>query len=366
MALSVVSISEKHLVHNIKKIMEQLKAPHYICCMLKSEAYGHGLIEIAQILLKNDMKIFGVARIQEAIKLREKLGDAFKILLFCPLEVYDLSLLQKYKVDPVVTSENDWKLLKNSPSFEKFHLQLDMGMNRLGVSLDLGKNIIKEAMSLTAQIKLESILTHLPDLRHQKSGLSDSAQMSFKSMELLREELVSKGTDIKFHMANSEALFSRSWPEGWGARPGISLYGVGSPDWKLEPLIEWTSTVVQIKMVKKGQAVSYGGKWVAQKDTPIAIIAAGYADGFPKSLSNKGLVGFKNEIYPVVGAVCMDYFMINMEGKIQLCVGDEVVLVSRNAIPALSCVEVSKRAGISAYEFLTGLGHRNELRVEPS
>lgn len=344
----------------------------FFCPMIKANGYGHGDFQLAKFLEKDGVRHMGVALIEEGIGIRENGGQGH-ILVFGGFSEKSVSEMIHYRLTPVMST---WDQIKNfeakADKNYPIHLKFDTGMNRLGFDLEDADRLVDHMKK--SHLKLEGICTHL----HSAEDAGHYFGESFKQLELF------KNIEDKFsvfncysHALNSSGLLNfvhhrdQKLPHHirnqQGARPGISIYGVTSldqPTVDLKPVMSLRSHVAKYKKVKKDQGVSYSITWKAPADSIIGVVPIGYADGYRRSLSNKGKVLFRGQLVPIVGTVCMDYFMIDLTQLVknesfENLGPEEVTMWGLDSFGNyLSAKDVAKEAGTISYEMFTGVSPR--------
>ena len=348
------------LRHNLARLRQVLKPGTAVMAMVKADAYGHGASRVALALERCGVTWFGVATPAEALALREA-GVGGDILVLIQTYHQDAALLEQ-EIALAISDETSLAALhaqRRPGQRARVHLEVDTGMGRLGLPPE-GAIKLAERLSRTPEVVLGGLFTHF--------ACADEADRSFTERQLERfqqvlDELRQLGiTPPLIHAANSAGLLA--YPEAHFdlVRPGIALYGYHpspvtkplSPD--LQPVMTLSAPVVFVKPVKAGQSVSYGATWRSPRDTTIATVRCGYADGYPRTLSNRAQVRLHGALCPVVGRVCMDQLMIEV-GALEVKVGDRVTLFGPEGPTA---EELSLLAGTIPYELLTRIGERVE------
>ena len=317
-----------------------------ICVPVKADAYGHGAVPVSLCALEAGAEYLAVAAVSEAAELRAA-GIAAPIMLLSQAlpeeipEIVDLDLV------PLVSDldfiEEAAGAAEGAKKRLKVHLKIDTGMGRMGCPPE-------EAAALAAAVvrekslSLEGTATHL--------SVSDSASpddISYTKEQLCRFEgalasIREAGIDPGIvHAANSGALVFHEEAFFDMIRPGIFLYGYSpSGDFPAEAVMELRSAVTAIKKIKKGEAVSYGRTWVAQEDTFIGLVPAGYADGFPRLLSNNHSLRIRGKAYPLAGRICMDQCMVNLGSETDVQRWDEVTIFGPDFVNAAGIAEKAK------------------------
>lgn len=337
-------INLTNLIYNLNQIKKHTNKK--IIAVVKADAYGHGAVEISKVLEKERVAYLAVARISEALILR-KANIKTPILILSPIDPSDISLALENDLTLTIFSL-DW-LKKITPKEKiKLHLKVDTGMNRLGLkSIDE----IKEAISIiknNENLCLEGIYTHY-------ATVDTNDELYFKQRDFFVQILNEIDYDFKYiHTSASAALIKQKEDFTNAVRPGLALYGLKPApnlDLNLKPILSLYSNVVQIKNLKKGEFVSYGPKYVAKKDTKIAVIPIGYGDGWLRRYEDVPVV-ISDKHYRIVGRICMDLLMVEVDDKV--LVGDTVELIG----PNITVDEIAEKVGTINYEVVTNLDKR--------
>jgi alanine racemase len=354
--MATAYVSQAALKHNLSVIRSHLKPRTQVLAAVKANGYGHGAVLVANCLASQGVDWFGVATADEALELRES-GIAGNILIFSP--VYEgIAELLLANICLTVVDAASWRAIQAaqrvSTAPARLHLKVDTGMGRLGLAPQQARPLAAE---LAASGVLEGLWTHFAS--------SDDADASFtrrqlKAFETLVSELNTAGITPKLlHASNSAALLSQPEAHFDLVRPGIALYGYHSSRYieKLEPtlrpVMRLTGAITFVKRVAAGTPISYGSLWHAPKDTTVATVRFGYADGYPRLLTGKAEVLVKGVRRPVAGRICMDQLMVDV-GELPVKLGDEVTLFG----PELSAETVAEQIGTISYELLTSVSRR--------
>lgn len=355
--MPVASVSLAALTHNVQVLRSRLGPNTGILAPVKANAYGHGAVGVAKHLETLGVRWFGVATPQEALELRAG-GVTGDILLFIP--VYEgLEELLGHNVTLTVADARSTEAVVRTGQNARVHLKVDTGMGRLGEGT-AGTLKTAQLLDKAPNVHLEGLWTHF--------ACGDEPDRSYTDLQLGRfHETVSAleqaGTEVPLkHTANSAATVA--YPESHFdlVRPGIALYGYSSSPHsaayapELTPVMTLTAPVTFIKRVCRGESVSYGALWTAPRDTTIATVRFGYADGYPRVLSTHSAaqVRVHGELRPIVGRVCMDQFMVDVEG-LGAQVGDRVTIFGPEGPTA---EDLGGAAGTISYELLVRLGVR--------
>lgn len=340
-----VEIDLGALVRNGERIARAAGVP--LLPMVKADAYGLGAVRVAHALLPLDPWGFGVATVEEGEELR-RAGIEKPILVFSPLLPTQFDGARRAGLRPVLGDRDAiqrWIGLD-----EPWHLAIDTGMNRAGVSW----RDVPSVRDLVAAHPPEGVCTHF-----------HSAQLPNGSREEQERRFAEAVAQLPFqpkllHADNSPAIEHRS-PSPYGlARPGIFLYGVGSGHGAtIEPdaVVAVRGRIVEVRVVQEGDSVGYDASWRAPRAGRIATVSLGYADGYRRSLGNVAQALLKGERIPVVGFVSMDMTMLDVTDK-QCAVGDVVTFLGRDDKELLTVQEVAAAGNYSPYEILTGLRAR--------
>ena len=364
--------------HNIRELRNITNKQSILMAVVKANGYGHGAVEVARIALENGAEALAVARIGEAIELRNA-GLNSPILIFSYTPINDAQKLVHFDLTQTVYTYEAARAYSEIASGLgkdlKIHIKIDTGMGRLGMIPDfqeigthdenlLYKDTQKdiEAIFKLPSLIVEGIFTHFSS--------ADSEDKSFAQKQLdrflgLLERLRLKGFEFPLcHAANSAAIIDIPSSHMDMVRPGISIYGlypssnVNKDKIHLKPAMTLKSKVIQKKDVPAGFNVSYGNTYQTNKPTTVATIPAGYADGFNRLFSSKGQMLVHGKRAPVIGRVCMDHTMLDVGHIPDVEVEDEVVIFGEQESQLLHIDEVAKRLSTINYEIVTTITNR--------
>lgn len=335
-----------------------------LLAVIKANAYGHGAIEVADVL--DDLAdYYGVACIDEAIELRNA-GVKKPILI---LGVTDESLFEdvvKYDITQTIFTLEQGEALSRiaeaAGKTAKLHVKVDTGMNRIGFPCKKESVADIAAISKLPYVNAEGIFTHYFKAdSYDKSSANKQLADYTRMISWLEEEGV---TFAVRHISNSAGIMEMPNDTYDMVRAGISIYGL-YPSEELDkescvlyPAMELKAHVICVKTVKAGETVGYGGTYTLPEDKRIATVGVGYADGYPRALSNQGRMLVHGQFAPIVGRVCMDQTMIDVSGIPQVQAGDEVVLVGKQGENRLSAEELSGMSASFNYEFVCNINRR--------
>ncbi len=359
---TLVEVDLTRLADNFKAIRQHV-APARVMPILKANAYGHGLLRVAQLMETLGADYIGVAVLEEGILLREN-GIRTPILVLGGILGNQVPGFMKY--DLTITASSIDKLLQVDEIAAqmgikaKVHLKIDTGMERIGVHYYNAPSFLEATLKCRA-INFEGIYSHfanadLPDLNHARLQLE-------RFMEVLSfYEKHSLPPPPLRHMANSPAILQLPEANFDIVRPGLLLYGV-YPSFQIPhsvtvyPALSWKSRVVYFKVILPGHPVGYGSSW--QTDHMVRAVTApvGYGDGYFRSMSNKAQVLLRGKKFPVVGRISMDQIVINIEWD-SAYNDDEVILIGESGAESITCEDLAEWAGTIPYEILTNINTR--------
>lgn len=355
-----IELDKSRLLGNLHKIEERYGFDAKILAVIKANAYGHGLIPIAEAL-GDHVHYLGVSSVHEALELREHNENA-RVFVFGQLLSSELKTLIGENITLSVSSfeqaaEID-KISEEKKCKTAIHIKVDTGMGRLGIPFR--KAVLEvEKIAELKNIELEGIYSHFP-AAEKEDGKTEKQARDF---ELLIKALAAK--EIRFifkHIANSTGLLKHPDAEMNLLRPGLSLYGV-YPDKSLtslinlEPVLSLKSRVVMVKRLMPGESAGYGRDFIADKPTTIAIVPIGYSHGYPFKISRESSVLIHGKHYPLAGRISMDYICINL-GDDFAEAGEVVTLIGEDGDESIRISEIANLAGTIPYEILTGLNAR--------
>ncbi len=353
------------LVHNFKTI-KKLTDKTQIMAVVKANAYGHSVGDIAPVLQENGADFFAVSNIDEALQLREiGINRPILILGYTPVKMADM--LSKNNISQCVYSREyaeqlSAQAVKKSVNIN-IHIKLDTGMSRLGFDCRNNSLLGIDDAIYSAKLAgfcLEGVFTHFAVSDRSNSEDDGFTDSQFSLFEKAKSAFENAGiTPRYYHCSNSAALILDKDKQLDICRPGIILYGLSPSDAPelecgLIPVMTLKSVVSMVKTIKKGDSVSYGRTFKADRDIKIATVAAGYADGYPRALSNKAYVLINGEKAPILGRVCMDQLSVDVSHIDNVKMGDEVILFGKE----LSVDILAELCGTINYEIVCGISPR--------
>lgn len=336
-----------------------------LIAVVKANAYGHGLVPVAQALETAGATMVACADIEEGVQLRDE-GLRLPILVFGALTVSDLNGIFEYDLTPTVSSPSAARALQDAASirgaFLHCHLKIDTGMNRFGFRYDNLRRTMPEVLS-DSHLVFDAVYTHFATADDPIDALFIEQCERFRGA---LDSLVLLGLGgVHHHAANSAALLaSRAcWYDA--VRPGLLLYGVPPPEvvvpstLGVRPVMSLRSRVVAVKGMRDGETSGYGARFAARRPTRVAIVPAGYADGLDVRLAGVGEVLIRGHRAPIVGSICMDSITIDVT-DVEVEPGDEVVIIGPQDGDCIDANEVARWIGTVPHDILCRMGSRIE------
>ncbi len=356
-----VEVNLSVLSENFKNI--KIKSGNaLIMPVLKANAYGHGLVRVAQLLQELKADYLGVAVLEEGILLRKK-GITIPILVLGGVWGNQIPLFIKYDLSITASSVGKLNQIEEIAGQMKkrarVHLKIDTGMERIGVHHYNSEKLLSESLNCI-HIDIIGVYSHFAG--------SDSDDLYFAKIQLERflqavsfYDKHSISSPIK-HIANSGAILQMPEARLDLIRPGILLYGVYPSKCvkktiDVKPALNWKSLVVYFKIIREGSTVGYGMNWKASHDVRAVTVPVGYGDGYMRSMSHKAEVLIRGKRFPVVGVFSMDQIVVNIENESSFN-GDEVILIGSDGENSITVEELAEWAGTIPYEILTNINTR--------
>lgn len=348
---------------NFRQVRKKVGRHVKILSVVKANAYGHGACEAAKILTASGSDGFGVATLEEGIELRKgKIKSPVIILAGAYPEQLDQLLLNR--LTPVICELAGLRrleaLARRRGISLNFHLKVDTGMGRIGFLASQIDSWLPQLAKLKA-LKLEGVFSHFSDAEDVGGSYT---QRQLEIFCRVVQRLRSAGyPPALIHLANSAAVITFPSAHFNMVRPGLMLYGVyPSPEMvdevALKPVLSWKTRILQLKRLSKGSSISYGQTFVTRRESLIATLPVGYADGYPRLLSNRGVVLVRGKRAPIVGRVCMDLTMVDVTDIRGVRQGDEVILLGKQGRDTISADEMALWAETISYEILTSISAR--------
>ncbi|MFQ5934660.1 MAG: alanine racemase, partial [Dehalococcoidia bacterium] len=350
------------LEHNYRYLRSRIDKRVKLMAVVKAEAYGHGSVEVSRTLERLGADVLAVAIVEEAITLREA-GISRPILVFGGTSPGQEEQVLRHDLIPAVHSLEALGRLSQVAQAQgtvaSYHLKVDTGMGRMGVDCHHLGGFLDHTVELPA-VRLEGVFTHLA------SADEDSSDYSGMQLQRFREclkQLNDRGIRVDMiHAANSAGLLFH--PESWfdAVRPGLALYGVNPnsrrQQCELKPVLSFKTGISLLKRIPEGMPLSYGGTFVTKRESLIATIPVGYADGLSFLLSNRGNVIVRDRLAPIVGRITMDATLVDVTDVPEVALDDEVTLIGESPSAAITAEEIADQIGTIPYEVLCNISKR--------
>ncbi len=360
-----IELNMEHLKHNMEQFRSLLPPDCDLMPAVKANAYGHGAVLVSKALQAQGVKSFCVASAAEGAMLRRNgiTGDIL-VLSYTHPEQFD-DLISYHLIQTVVDGDYARQLKRDGRRFT-VHVGIDTGMHRLGERWDHMEEIVK--IFRIPNLKVTGIYSHLC-VSDGKDGRDRAYTLEqIHHFEYVAEELHRRGiSGFKCHLQGSYGILNYSELCFDYARAGIALYGIlsGKNDKinasvELKPVLSLKARVESVKMLYQGESAGYGLTYSAGKNQKIGVLSIGYADGVPRSLSNRGQVLCNGKPAPVIGRICMDQMLVDLSDIEQAAPGDEAVLIGKSGDLEIRAEDMAGWAGTISNEILSRMGERLE------
>ena len=364
---SWVEISLKQIVENFRAVREVVGPDVEVMPVVKADAYRHGAVEVSRALVGAGARWLAVSNVEEGAILRDR-GITARVLVMADFLPAERAGLLDYNLTPVIHSLGDvaeWDRLVSARGITAdYHLKIDSGMGRLGTRGTASE--IVAAVGAAKHVRLEGLMTHFASAANYASTQTEEQVHVFQD---ICSELARRGVQPPIlHLASSTPVaYGRR--DAWQrmVRPGHAIYGYVSqvakgtappPLLEVRPALAWKTAVLAVKDLPAGALVGYGGMYRTTQPTRIAVLAAGYADGIPHRLSNKGRVIVKGHFAPIIGAVSMDLTTIDITHCPPIITGDAVTLLGSEGSVSIDAQQIARVAGTISYSVLCGIHAR--------
>jgi alanine racemase len=350
------------LDHNFREVVRCAEGQQ-VLAVVKARAYGHGAVEVSKRLLRLGADMLGVALVEEGRELREAGIDA-PVLVMGATFPEQAEEMVSLKLTPAIFSLSAAQALSEAAYRRRttinVHVKIDTGMGRIGIAPEDAPDLIA-ALRKLRNISVQGLMTHFAD--------ADLRDKQFASKQMDRFEALLKALEAKKitvpvrHAANSAAVLDFHRAFFTMVRPGLMLYGYnpleeGALGADLRPVLSLVTRIAFIKKVPTGVPISYGRTFTTKRESAIATLPIGYADGYGRSLSNRGEALVRGTRIPVVGRVCMDMCMIDVTDVPAVREGDDVVLIGSQGSERITADDIAAKTGTIAYEVLCGISSR--------
>jgi len=363
---SWVEVSRAQVAANFQAIRNVVGPEVEVMPVVKADAYRHGAVEVSRTLVSEGARWLAVTSTEEGIALRDA-GIAARILVMADFLPFTREAMLRAGLTPVIHSLEDLQqlddLAKHIGERPRYHLKIDSGMGRLGVRSSA--EVIGQAILSAKHTEIEGLMTHFASPRDYASHQTTDQIEVFDSIV---QGLGAAGIHPALvHLSSSiPIVYGRQQAWRGMVRPGHAIYGYDSPArghapakvLKVRPALTWRATVLSVKDVPSGALIGYGGMFRAPEPTRIAILAAGYADGIPHRLSDRGQVIVNGQLAPIIGAVSMDLTTVNVSHVPELKSGDAATLLGTEGDLTIDAQDIARVAGTISYSVLCGIHAR--------
>ncbi len=363
---SWVEVSRGQIAENFRAVRKVVGPGVEIAPVVKADAYRHGAVEVSRVLAREGARWLCVSNVDEGCTLRES-GIAARILVMADFLPSERGALVEFQLTPVLHSLADIGELNRMAAAREqplsYHLKIDSGMGRLGTRASAGE--IVEAVQANRWARLEGLMTHFASAADYTSSQTADQLQRFR---LICEGIRSAGIQPAYLHLSSSIPVAYCRAEAWGTmvRPGHAIYGYVSPPrgaapervLNVKPALQWRAAILAVKDIPEGALVGYGGMYRAARPMRIAVLAAGYADGIPHRLSNRGRVIAGGKLAPIIGAVSMDVTTIDISNSPELRPGDAVTLLGSEGGLSIDAQQIARTAGTISYSVLCGIHAR--------
>lgn len=361
--MAYVEIDLDGVKHNLNLILNKGYKAHEIFAVVKDDAYGCGAVQIAHTLEAFGISKFAVARMNEASELRDARIKG-EILVLGENSLKELEYASSGNIHITINSIESLRNIITSSLELIVHVNIDTGMGRLGIcekEIDECCRLLKQA----EHIQLEAIFSHFSCADSIDNKLVNE---QIKRFESAKEQFIKNGINPSYyHFPNSAGAIKQEKKENHYSRIGIILYG-SRPDPQIDPGIDIKNVmslkapVAMVKRIKPGSTVSYGANFVAEEETVIATVAAGYAHGIPRLLTGNMEVLIRGKRFPVVGNITMDYIMVDVGLDSWIDAGEEVVILGPQGDNCITADEIAIKCNTIGYEILCSIGRNREKK----
>ena len=361
-----MEVSRQQIAENFQAVKNAVGSGVEISPVVKADAYRHGALEVSRVLEREGARWLAVSNVDEGVTLREA-GINTRILVMADFLPAEREALLEHHLTPVIHSLDDIAALdalaERMATPVAYHLKIDSGMGRLGTRAE--PDAILAAIRTHRWTRLEGVMTHFASAANYTSGQTESQVERFQAVT---GALAAAGVRPDFLHLSSTIPVAYGRRPAWGSmvRPGHAIYGYVSPTrgeapapvLTVKPALSWKTVILAVKDLPENALVGYGGMYRTTRPTRIAVLAAGYADGIPHRLSNRGKVIADGKLAPIIGAVSMDVTTIDITASPQLKPGDTVTLLGEDGETRIDAQQIARTAGTISYSVLCGISAR--------
>ncbi len=362
---SWVEVSRSQIAANFAAIREAVGPTVEVMPVVKADAYRHGAVEVSRVLVEHGASWLAVSNTEEGIALRDA-GVRARILVMADFLPFTREAMIAYDLTPVIHSFEDLgelnRLAASRAERYRCHLKIDTGMGRLGVRSEAA--MVAAAIRSAPHVMVEGLMTHFASAANY---VSEQTADQIREFQELAAELAREGVCPELlHMSSTiPVAYGRTAAWQQMVRPGHAIYGYVSPArgpapqpiLRVKPALSWRATILSVKEIAAGELIGYGGMYRTSKPTRVAVLAAGYADGIPHRLGNRGSVIVHGQLAPIIGAVSMDLATVDVSHA-NVRAGEAVTLLGTEGNLSIDAQQIARWAGTISYSVLCGIHAR--------
>lgn len=360
-----VEIDLTALAHNVRTLKTFIAPRTELMAVVKADAYGHGAIAVAKTALANGADCLAIATLAEGVELRQAEINAPVIILGAINAIEDIKAVAAWELEPTICN------IEQALAFDTalaevgkilcVHLKLDTGMSRLGTNWQDAVPFVRLVHSLP-HLKIKSIYSHFATADERDRTIMNLQQRRFQDA-IAKVKALTGFVPPQVHLANSAATLSDCAYHYDLVRVGLALYGLYPAEHlnqaiDLKPVLQLKAKVTQVKTIPAGEGVSYGHKFIAEKDTKVAVVGIGYADGVPRNLSNRLQAIACGKLVSQIGSITMDQLMLEVDAIPNLQPGEVVTLIGEQNNLKITADEWANKLNTISWEILCGFKHR--------
>ncbi len=359
-AITYIEVDLDAIAHNVRTLKEFIGPSVELFAVIKANAYGHGLVPVAQTVLKHGVSRLAVGRLGEGLELRQA-GITAPVLALCYLMPDELRVAVECDLVPAVGEMESALVVSELGAARRkpvpVHVKIDTGMGRYGVMPDEAVAFFNQIATLPGLV-VEGIFTHFASAEARDKTFT---REQFQIFQDVLAELSAAGHPMPLlHAANSAAVLDLPETHLDAVRSGLALYGLYPSDevshaLPLKPALTLKSHVASVRQLPAGASISYGRTFITPRPMPVALVPIGYGDGYHRLLSNRGAVLINGRRAPIVGRVCMDQVVVDTSGCGPVALNDEVVLIGEQGNERITVEEIAGWAETISYEVTTSL-----------
>lgn len=359
-AITYIEVDLDAIAHNVRTLKEFIGPSVELFAVIKANAYGHGLVPVAQTVLKHGVSRLAVGRLGEGLELRQA-GITAPVLALCYLMPDELRVAVECDLVPAVGEMESALVVSELGAARRkpvpVHVKIDTGMGRYGVMPDEAVPFFNQIVTLPGLV-VEGIFTHFASAEARDKTFT---REQFQIFQDVLAELSAAGHPMPLlHAANSAAVLDLPETHLDAVRSGLALYGLYPSDevshaLPLKPALTLKSHVASVRQLPAGASISYGRTFITPRPMPVALVPIGYGDGYHRLLSNRGAVLINGRRAPIVGRVCMDQVVVDTSGCGPVALNDEVVLIGEQGNERITVEEIAGWAETISYEVTTSL-----------